>query len=388
MTIIVLCYECDVGREIAGYAEAFRRRGVALQFFPPGSPPNVNISRLIEQCDERPSLILHPEWGTHLPRGLLQTQIPTMCFQVDTYAFTKRRLRWASLFDRVAVFHPGYDEEFGRRGHQGAFLLPHAVRRELFDREELQRTFDIGWVGQTEGPIYRRRAALLPRLAQTFVMNQWERRYSPEELAETYRRSRIVVNISRDDHPQDANLRVFEAMAAGALLVTSLPTELSELGFVEGVHFVGYQVEQALVPLIQRYLQDEPARLLIAQAGREKILREHTYDCRVGTLLRLIHEGGKECTGLARSQSRARVHLAYLDYFAANGALAEAAAELPQIMSRSVRHAVIGMALLARASVRQLRAKLHRRTGSSGRDLVPVVHAGQSNKSDISALKT
>ncbi|MEM4218097.1 MAG: glycosyltransferase [Candidatus Methanomethylicaceae archaeon] len=62
-----------------------------------------------------------------------------------------------------------------------------------------------------------------------------------------------MVNISRDDFPHDANMRCFEVMAAGALLVTSLPTELADLGFEEGRHFVGFEHEQDLlekVPLL------------------------------------------------------------------------------------------------------------------------------------------
>jgi spore maturation protein CgeB len=51
-------------------------------------------------------------------------------------------------------------------------------------------------------------------------MNEWWRLYTYEEMVKVYQRSKIVVNVGRDDYPQDANLRVFEAMAAGALLIT------------------------------------------------------------------------------------------------------------------------------------------------------------------------
>ncbi len=39
-------------------------------------------------------------------------------------------------------------------------------------------------------------------------------------------------------------MRVFEAMAAGDSADHSLPTELSELGFVDGEHFIGYQTKR------------------------------------------------------------------------------------------------------------------------------------------------
>jgi len=361
MTILCLCREDNLTNTLAEYARAIRTCGVRLECVERGTPLNADLGDLLKACAEEPAAILQPESDFPLlPQGLAQTQIPTICFQVDTYAFPKRRLRWASLFDHVAVFHPGYVEEFRRGGHPGAFLLPHAVRRELFEGGELERTFDLGWVGQSQGPLYRRRAALLPALAGMFKfkMNEWDRKYSAEELAEVYRRSRIVVNIGRDDYPQDANLRTFEAMAAGALLLTSQPTELTRLGFEDGVHFIGYRNPQEITILVREYLAGESARRRIADAGREKVLRQHTYDCRVKTLLARLEQDAGKLFAPARKWSEGRVRLTYLDFFAAHGALDCATAELRQIARRSLRNAMAGASLIARAWARQSRGRL------------------------------
>src|SRR5712692_1756655 len=352
MTILCLCREDNLTNTLAEYARAIRACGVRLECVEWGTPLNADLGDLLKPCAEEPAAILHPESDFPLlPQGLVQTQIPTICFQVDTYAFPKRRLRWASLFDHVAVFHPGYVEEFRRGGHPGAFLLPHAVRRELFEGGELERTFDLGWVGQSQGPLYRRRSALLPALAGMFKfkMNEWDRKYSAEELAEVYRRSRIVVNIGRDDYPQDANLRTFEAMAAGALLLTSLPSELTQLGFEDGKHFLGFRSGEEIPSLVRRYLSDEPARRQIAEAAREKVLREHTYDVRVQTLLENLEKDAGKFFAPARQWPDSRVRLTYLDYFAANGVLDRAAAELREIAQHSMSNAARGAALLGRA---------------------------------------
>ena len=167
--------------------------------------------------------------------------------------------------------HPGYRERFARAGHPGAFLLPHAVRRAFFEGAERAREFDVGWVGQTAGPLYKTRAEWVPKLAAEFRMNDWTQRFTLEETAAIYCRSRIVVNIGRDDFPQDANLRVFEVLASGALLITSLPSELTELGFQNGVHFVGYRDASDLIRILHRYLADETSRSKIAEAARSWI---------------------------------------------------------------------------------------------------------------------
>jgi len=67
-----------------------------------------------------------------LPSGLSYIRDPHSVFRTDIYLNTARQFRWSALFDHVAIFHPGYVEAFMEAGHPGAFLLPWAVRRELF----------------------------------------------------------------------------------------------------------------------------------------------------------------------------------------------------------------------------------------------------------------
>ena len=189
-------------------------------------------------------------------------------------------------------------------------------------------------------------------------MNDWRSRHEPEEMARIYRQSKIVVNIARDDFPQDANMRTFEAMAAGALLLTSLPTELAQIGFEDGVHFVGFREEAQIAPLVQKYLLEESARRRIAEVARDKVLREHTYDRRVATILELAKQNGQEFSAPARSWSKERVHLAYLDYFAGNGALDCALDELRAIARLSLGDATLGAGMLARAWARRSQARM------------------------------
>ncbi len=356
MTILVLRKEEDIAREWAAYIRAFRRRGDRVVGVHANFPPNGDVSQLLDRCPERPALILHPEGVPIMPRGLTKVNIPTACFQVDTYAYTRRRISWSMLFDLVFVFHPGYDIKFRAAGHPGAHFFPHAIEPSSFLGEGFSREFEIGWVGQTQGPLYRTRERLLPALSRSFRMNDWSRRYEPEEMARIYRKSKVVVNIARDDFPQDANLRTFEAMAAGALLLTSLPTELTQIGFEDGVHFVGFREEVEIAPLVRKYLLEQSARGRIAEVGRDKVLREHSYDQRVETILELAKQNGLKFLAPARSWSEERVHLAYLDYFAGNGALDCASDELWAIARLSLGDATRGAGMLACAWARRSRA--------------------------------
>jgi len=339
---------------IPGYAEAFRRRGIEFFCIEETLPLDSQLEDILRLCPEPPSWIFHFESGLPLlPQGLERSEIPTVCFHADTYAFTRNRIRWSYLFDHVVVFHPGYDSLFARAGHPGAFLLPHAVRREFFDGPELPREFELGWVGQISDHIYRHRAEWLPRLAAKFRTNDLSRHYSLEEVADVYRRSRIVVNIGRDDYPQDANLRVFEVLASGALLLTSLPSELMELGFQEGVHFIGYRYENEIIALVRQFLDDEPARARIAAAARAKTLAEHTYDSRAAELLAHLDQAGSKKLAPARSWPESRARLMALDFFASHAILDCAVAQFRRIVGHGSRETFEGAALIAKAWIKR-----------------------------------
>jgi glycosyltransferase involved in cell wall biosynthesis len=310
MTILCLCREEHHWKLIPGYAEAFRRRGIEFV------------------CVE-----------DSLRRDAALDEV----------------VRSSGVFDHVAVFHPGYAERFAAAGHPGAFLLPHAVRKEFFDGGELEREFEIGWVGQTTGPFYQARAEWLPKFAKDFRTNNWSRAYTVREVAETYRRSKIVVNIGRDDFPQDGNLRVFEVLASGALLLTSLPSELEQLGFSNGAHFVGYRDHADINQLVRHYLDHEQERSRIAASGRELVLAEHTYDRRAEQLLARLALSGNGQQAPARNWSDARARLVAMDFYAAHGLAGCAAGQFRHIAGRGFRETIEAVSLLSRASLRSLR---------------------------------
>jgi hypothetical protein len=102
---------------------------------------------------------------------------------------------------------------------------------------------------------------------------------------------------------------------------------------------------------------EESARRQIADVARDKVLHEHSYDQRVETILELAKQNGRTFLAPARSWAEERVHLAYLDYFAGNGALDCALGELRAIAKLNLGDATRGAGMLARAWARRLQAK-------------------------------
>jgi hypothetical protein len=170
-----------------------------------------------------------------------------------------------------------------------------------------------------------------------------------------YRHSKIVVNVGRDDYPQDANMRVFEVMAARTLLITRIPSELTSAGFVEGVHFAGYTEEPEIIHLVRRFLKDDVAREKIAAAGRELVLGEHTYDHRVASLMDAVARQGDQRLAAGRRWPETRTRLTRLEYFAAGCELDCAYREFQWLARHSPGKTLQGAPLLGRAWMRRSR---------------------------------
>ena len=362
---LVLCRPPeDEWKILPGYVEALNRKGCEVFAVPKNLAMDVPLAEILKICPRPPAAILQLITARPLlPDGLATSTAPTICLHPDTYAFTERRIRWSFLFDHAAVYHPGYDTRFREGGHPSVFVSPFAVRQQSFDQPEAERVYEVGWVGQSSGVIYRNRTRLLPVLAQHFRMNDWAKSYSLDETAGIYRSSKIVLNIGRDDYPQDANMRVFEVLASGALLITALPSELAQLGFVEGTHFIGYTKDEEIVPLIRSFLNNEQARARIATAAREKILSEHTYDHRVQQILNRLKEFGEKRPAPARKWSDARGRLVALDFFVGHNVLDAAFRQYFKLFARDLRGTVEGALLLARALAAKCFRSLRRAGG-------------------------
>jgi hypothetical protein len=282
--------------------------------------PDVDINGLLQTAAAQgtiPDVIVHETIAPGLPRGFNTVSIPTACLDIDTFGWTDFRLQWGMLFDYVFTWHPSYVRPFQELGHPRVFALPHAIDARLFEghRAEPDRLYEVGFVGSFGSPQYHRRDRVLSRLASRFRTNDFRRKYNNEEMVGIYRRSKLVVNVSRTEFPPEANMRCFEAMAGGALLITGVPSELTEWGLREGDHFVGWRNEAEIPDLVAYYLMHDSKREKIARAAQERTLKEFTYQRCVETIESVIYENKGQFFAPARRWPAEEVHLLYLSYY-------------------------------------------------------------------------
>jgi spore maturation protein CgeB len=109
-------------------------------------------------------------------------------------------------------------------------------------------------------------------------------------MFQVLRDSHATLNVHADYSPRFAcNMRLYEATGVGACLVTDWRENLAEL-FDLDREVVAYRGPEELLEKL-RWLASAPAeRAAIAEAGRKRVLRDHTYAHRAERLDRLIRE--------------------------------------------------------------------------------------------------
>lgn len=117
--------------------------------------------------------------------------------------------------------------------------------------------------------------------------------YGSVALQETYRQTRINLNITRYQVRTGVNQRVFDVPASGGFLLTDFREEIPELFEIDR-EIVCYNDPEEAHDKITYYLAHPEERNRILTAARKRILQEHTYPHRMDRLLQSVEAIRKE----------------------------------------------------------------------------------------------
>ncbi|MBI3862380.1 MAG: glycosyltransferase [Planctomycetia bacterium] len=204
---------------------------------------------------------------------------PSAYWAIDTHMDFERELRRAQTVDFVFAAQKDGALRLRERGISNAMWLPLACDPEIHAKHNLPKQFDISFVGNLfPGP----REDLLRLIHEKFPNSFIGQRFFMD-MACTYSESRIVFNRSLRN---DINMRVFEALASGSLLLTNdLRSNGQDELFRDGIHLATYRDPAELLEKIDFYLREEALREEIAERGRQAVLARHTYLHRMRTIL-------------------------------------------------------------------------------------------------------
>jgi spore maturation protein CgeB len=102
-------------------------------------------------------------------------------------------------------------------------------------------------------------------------------------LCNYYRSTKVNLNINRIQIRTSFTQRIFDCKASGAFLLTEKRKLNSKFFNTEGINkeLVEFTSWQNCLDLIDYFCEHDEEREKIAEAGRDKVLQEHTYDRRV-----------------------------------------------------------------------------------------------------------
>jgi spore maturation protein CgeB len=262
-----------------------------------------DVSKVISQCSREPDLAIEIDgYGSFHLAGYRSLGIPTAYWAIDSHINLDFQRNIASDFDCVFVAQKDYTDSF-RQVADHVSWLPLAVDPETHRRFTVDKQFDIGYVGSFYDPerlaehsklaafwfsqtAFKERMRLLKHLSAKYNLvvsnNAWG-----ENQAKVYNLCKIGFNHSIGG---DLNLRVFEVMSSGTMLLTDrIGNGLTEL-FEDREHLVTYTAGD-LDDLVDYYLVNESDREKIADQGQQIVRKKHTYEVRMKQMLAELTRG-------------------------------------------------------------------------------------------------
>ena len=292
---ILLCY----GRSettTAAYCERALRREHEVVTAGPGQELDLgpaSAQALVEAAGGEVDLLLMVEGENYFPAGLEEAPCPTAVWLIDTHLHARDESGWhlglAREVEHVFLAQRDALSLFAREGI-AAMWLPLACDPELHvaTPPASGRDLDVVFVGHVR-PFHQRRRRLLERLQHRFRLHAYEGVWGPE-MARLFARARLAWNCSLAG---DLNMRVFEALASGACVVTDrIESGLPQL-FAAGEHLLTYS-EEDLEEVVASALSDTSAREAVAARGQRLVLRHHTYVQRMRSLVERVLAGRRE----------------------------------------------------------------------------------------------
>lgn len=243
--------------------------------------PIIHIDTAIKRIPGgvRPDLIIvHDNSAPIGLDGLESTDIKTIFYSVDTHHHCDLHVELAKVFDVTFVAQRDYMPAFEAAGIN-VHWLPLWVSREVTPIEP--KEFGAVFVGTLNAKLNPDRVAFFEALQKAVPLV-----CKSGDWATIFDRSEIVINQTVKG---DLNFRVFEAMGAGALLLTEKsPNGLFDI-FKEGEHLVTYtkgDVQEA-AERIRELLADKDRLRRIASRGRNEVMGKHRAEHRLAEVLRV-----------------------------------------------------------------------------------------------------
>jgi spore maturation protein CgeB len=232
-------------------------------------------------------------------------KIPLVSWWVDDPFRFPLWLRHFELFDLVCVFDKECAANLKAQGLKPVIYLPCACDQTTFHPQSLDPA-DYPLLNCTVGFVavyYPERGALLSQMQgldvglwgsgweaapalDEFPSGTWRGlRITAADAAKIYNLAKVCPNVHHaQTHVGGINTRTYEILAAGGFELVDTVPGLEE-HFDVGREIVAYASPGEFRELTDYYLSHPSERAAIAQRGRARVLRDHTYEKRLEVIL-------------------------------------------------------------------------------------------------------
>ncbi len=239
----------------------------------------VNVPLLLSKHQLNPDLLIVVESSVYpllVPIDIEKLSCTTAWWAIDNHVNYRWHKEFAVFFDYVFFAQKDFTQPASQYSGKNISWLPLACDPSIHINKHAERTVDCGFVGNMNK--YRQR--YFDQL-KTHTNIQIVNGLNPYQMADYYNTCKSVFNISMRG---DLNMRTFEAMACGSLLITQdIENGLRDL-FEPGKNIVLHHLTNA-ADIINYYQKKSEEIAPIAQAGYELVSKEHTYTNRVQTMI-------------------------------------------------------------------------------------------------------
>lgn len=223
----------------------------------------------------------------------------TAAYFIDVHLGLEQRLIFSNFFDYLFIAQKDYVEIFKKYRNlnnktnnkknniNNIKWLPLACDPDVHFKKSLKRKIDVSFIGQINKLTSRNRYDVINKVLTNFKTNNYKKFYKNDEMGKIYSSSKIIFNKSVNN---DLNMRFFEGICSGGLLVTDkIKNGVNDL-FLNKFHYISYNSAKDAIHKISYYLKNDKDRKLIAERGQKLVIKSHTYKRRLATILKLVSQ--------------------------------------------------------------------------------------------------
>lgn len=224
--------------------------------------------------------IFHIDPCNFLNFNILKNKNKKAVYLIDTHRDFNSRKKISYLFDYIFVAQ--YDDYLKlKKLNKNTYWLPLGYDSNINTKTITKKIYDVGFVGKINDfdKKSKDRKKIISTVLDKFNHNK-QKYYTTSQCYDIYKKSKLVINKSIDN---DLNMRIFEAMGNGSVLVTNKITNKMNTLFKKNFHYLEYQNLKECLQIIKIHLRPSMQKKMnkISTNAQKIILQKHTYQKRL-----------------------------------------------------------------------------------------------------------